>query len=123
MLFLHVGTAFSGCQFSLLPSLGIYKFALFSPPTVDGKPNESSEGLLYASGLIAGDSLTGVITAIPIVASGSLDIMDLLDNPPQWPIVLQILLLTGTLAYISKFQPFEKFLRKSHTVSLEEDQK
>jgi hypothetical protein len=34
-------------------------------------------GMLFAAGMIAGESLTGVILAVPIVASGRADVMAL----------------------------------------------
>ncbi|MGH8206454.1 MAG: OPT family oligopeptide transporter, partial [Steroidobacteraceae bacterium] len=46
------------------------------------KPNEgvASRGMLFAAGMIAGESLTGVLLAIPIVASGRADVLAL----PAW---------------------------------------
>ncbi len=46
------------------------------------KPSESvaGRGMLFAAGMIAGESLTGVVLAIPIVASGRADVLAL----PAW---------------------------------------
>jgi putative OPT family oligopeptide transporter len=43
--------------------------------------NLGGGGMLFAAGMIAGESLTGVILAIPIVASGRADVMAL---PASW---------------------------------------
>jgi hypothetical protein len=42
-------------------------------------PDESlsSRGMLYAAGLIAGESLMGVLIAVPIVLSGKADVLAL----------------------------------------------
>ena len=47
-----------------------------------GRPAEAAEnlggrGMLFAAGMVAGESLTGVILAIPIVASGRADVLAL----------------------------------------------
>ena len=41
----------------------------------------AGRGMLYAAGMIAGESLTGVILAIPIVVTGNPDAMGL---PSAW---------------------------------------
>jgi putative OPT family oligopeptide transporter len=46
-----------------------------------GDEGLASRGMLYAAGMIAGESLTGVILAIPIVATGNPDAMAL---PSAW---------------------------------------
>ncbi len=46
-----------------------------------GEEGLASRGMLYAAGMIAGESLTGVILAIPIVATNNPDAMAL---PPAW---------------------------------------
>jgi putative OPT family oligopeptide transporter len=44
--------------------------------------NESSrKGLLFASGLITGEALMGILLAIPIVASGKADVLKIADHP------------------------------------------
>jgi putative OPT family oligopeptide transporter len=48
---------------------------------LDGEEGLASRGMLYAAGMIAGESLTGVILAIPIVVSGNADVMAL---PKSW---------------------------------------
>jgi putative OPT family oligopeptide transporter len=52
-------------------------------------------GLLFASGLITGEALAGILIAIPIVAFGSKDILAVLDTPlGTWPAWI----LLGTIA-------------------------
>jgi putative OPT family oligopeptide transporter len=55
-------------------------------------------GLLIASGLITGEALIGILLAIPIVASGSADVLALTDSPiGAWP---GILLLVAIAAWL-----------------------
>ena len=50
-------------------------------------------GLLFASGLITGEALMGIILAIPIVVSGNPDVLAIFEDPlGAWP---GILLLVG----------------------------
>jgi putative OPT family oligopeptide transporter len=46
-----------------------------------GPQSPSDRGMLFAAGMIAGESLTGVLLAIPIVASGRADVLAL---PASW---------------------------------------
>jgi putative OPT family oligopeptide transporter len=48
---------------------------------LEGEEGLASRGMLYAAGMIAGESLTGVILAIPIVLSGNADVMAV---PKSW---------------------------------------
>jgi putative OPT family oligopeptide transporter len=59
----------------------------------------ASRGMLFAAGMIAGESLTGVILAIPIVASGRADVLAL---PPamQFGGGLGLVLLAGLAALL-----------------------
>jgi hypothetical protein len=45
-----------------------------------GPQSPSDRGMLFAAGMIAGESLTGVLLAIPIVASGRADVLALPDS-------------------------------------------
>jgi hypothetical protein len=45
-----------------------------------GEESLAGNGMLFAAGMIAGESLTGVVLAIPIVASGRADVLAL---PPS----------------------------------------
>jgi putative OPT family oligopeptide transporter len=53
------------------------------------------QGLLFASGLITGEAIIGILLAIPIVVSGSPDFMRLIKEPS--PIVEQICAAMGML--------------------------
>src|SRR5690606_39266296 len=46
-----------------------------------GAESESSRGTLFAAGLITGEALMGIVIAIPIVTSGSADVLAL---PGAW---------------------------------------
>jgi putative OPT family oligopeptide transporter len=48
--------------------------------TAGGDESLAGRGMLFAAGMIAGESLTGVVLAIPIVASGHADVLAL---PPS----------------------------------------
>ena len=69
--------------------------------TDDMKPGkgESSMATLFAGGLITGESLVGVLLAIPIVVSGDDEVWKLVDNPQQWPTTLFMLMLFGCMAH------------------------
>jgi hypothetical protein len=46
-------------------------------------------GLLFASGLITGEALIGILMAIPIVLIGKQDVLAIMDNPlGAWPGVI-----------------------------------
>jgi len=51
---------------------------------------ENQDGVLFAGGLITGESLMGLFMAIPIVASSNAQILSLVLDPPMWPGVLFI---------------------------------
>jgi len=55
----------------------------------------SNRGLLFASGLITGEALIGILMAIPIVISGNADVLAILPDPiGTWPgIVLLVLVI------------------------------
>lgn len=64
-----------------------------------GEPSESeimgSRGLLFASGLITGEALVGILMAIPIVAAGDADVLAVVEEPlGTWP---GIILLAGVV--------------------------
>ncbi len=65
-----------------------------------GAESERRDGLLYASGLIAGEAIVGVLVAIPIVATGRVDVLSLPLTLPfaQW-IGLAVLALIGRWLY------------------------
>ncbi len=51
-----------------------------------GEESERRDGLLYASGLIAGEAIIGVLIAIPIVSTNRVDVLSLAVSLPyaQW---------------------------------------
>ncbi|MBU1699436.1 MAG: oligopeptide transporter, OPT family [Candidatus Eisenbacteria bacterium] len=56
-------------------------------------------GLLFASGLITGEALVGILMAIPIVVTGKEDVLALFSDPPlkAWP---GVLLLAGVIVWL-----------------------
>ena len=53
-------------------------------------------GLLFASGLITGEALIGIVLAIPIVISGKPDVLAILERPlGTWPGII----LLAAVAY------------------------
>jgi hypothetical protein len=65
-----------------------------------GEESERRDGLLYASGLIAGEAIVGVLVAIPIVATGRVDVLSVAMTVPfaQW-VGLGILAVIGRWLY------------------------
>ncbi len=59
-------------------------------------------GLLFASGLITGEALAGILLAIPIVAAGNPDILALFDHPPTPGTFAGILLLAVVAAWLCR---------------------
>ncbi|GBG31768.1 Divergent AAA domain protein [Hondaea fermentalgiana] len=68
--------------------------------------DNASEGVLYCAGLVAGDSLFGIISAIPIVASSNGDIMRVVDYEKSWPALLPLLAILASITLVAKFSPF-----------------
>jgi putative OPT family oligopeptide transporter len=70
-----------------------------------GEESDRRDGLLYASGLIAGEAIVGVLIAIPIVATGRVDVLSVPLNIPyaQW-FGLAILALIGRWLYRAAIQ-------------------
>jgi putative OPT family oligopeptide transporter len=65
-----------------------------------GTESDRRDGLLYASGLIAGEAIVGVLIAIPIVATGRVDVLSVPLGIPgaQW-VGLAVLALIGRWLY------------------------
>ncbi len=63
----------------------------------------SNRGLLFASGLITGEALIGILMAIPIVVSGNADVLALVQQPlGTWPgilLLLAVIFWLGKVAY------------------------
>jgi putative OPT family oligopeptide transporter len=54
----------------------------------------NNRGLLFASGLITGEALIGILMAIPIVISGKVDVLAIVSNPiGTWPGIILLLLV------------------------------
>ena len=68
-----------------------------------GSESLAGRGMLFAAGMIAGESLTGVILAIPIVASGRADVVAL-------PAALQLHGLSGNLVGLALMAALSVFL-------------
>ena len=81
-----------------------------SPSDRDGLEEAGQEGanrgLLFASGLITGEALVGILMAIPIVISGKADVLAIVSNPlGSWPgvvLLLAVVLWLGKVASPSK---------------------
>ena len=57
-------------------------------------------GLLFASGLITGEALAGILLAIPIVATGNPGILAIFDHPPTLGTIAGILLLATIAVWL-----------------------
>lgn len=75
--------------------------------------NQASEGILYSAGLIAGDAITGIIMAIPIVVLGSSDALKVIEDPQVWPSVILMFAIFGSMAYVGRYSPFTKREQKA----------
>jgi len=77
---------------------GLLNHSIRSRQTKRGATGEETDsanrrGLLFASGLITGEALIGIVLAIPIVVSGRSDVLALLSEPAgTWP---GVVLLVG----------------------------
>lgn len=62
-----------------------------------------NRGLLFASGLITGEALVGILMAIPIVVSGNANVLALVSEPlGSWPGILLLIGVIGWLAVIAR---------------------
>jgi len=52
----------------------------------------NQEGMLFAGGLITGESLMGLFMAIPIVVASDAQVLSLASDPPMWPGTLLLIL-------------------------------
>lgn len=80
------------------------RMAAVSPEDQEGLEAEGKEagnrGLLFASGLITGEALIGILMAIPIVISGKADVLAIVSNPiGTWP---GIILLLAVIIWLGK---------------------
>ena len=61
-----------------------------------------NRGLLFASGLITGEALIGILMAIPIVISGKADVLAIVSNPiGTWPGIILLLMVVWWLAKVA----------------------
>ncbi len=73
------------------------------------KQRSDQGGLLFASGLITGEALIGIILAIPVAIYGSSDVLAITDGEvPSWPGILVILLVCVFLIRIAVRAYYEK---------------
>mmetsp|Transcript_16375 Transcript_16375/g.28396 ORF Transcript_16375/g.28396 Transcript_16375/m.28396 type:complete len:691 (-) Transcript_16375:2757-4829(-) len=91
----YISTIFLG---SLIP--------LFFAPA--GGLGHASEGVLSAAGLITGEALVGILTAIPIAVAGKSSVLHVVDTPELWPCVFPLVIILVFQAYSSKYQPFTR---------------
>ena len=80
------------------------RFAVSSPEDRERLEESGREadnrGLLFASGLITGEALIGILMAIPIVISGKADVLAIVSNPiGTWP---GIILLLAVIIWLGK---------------------
>ncbi|MFC1840030.1 OPT family oligopeptide transporter [Thermodesulfobacteriota bacterium] len=80
------------------------RMAAASPEDQEGLEAEGKEagnrGLLFASGLITGEALIGILMAIPIVLSGKADVLAIVSNPiGTWP---GVILLLAVIIWLGK---------------------
>uniref|UniRef100_A0A7S2RDU4 Oligopeptide transporter n=1 Tax=Mucochytrium quahogii TaxID=96639 RepID=A0A7S2RDU4_9STRA len=90
----YISTIFLG---SLIP-------VFFKPKTTGAV----SEGVLVAAGLVTGDALTGILTAIPIAALGDSTVMHVITTAPGWPVAFPFILILAVQAYCAKYEPFTR---------------
>ena len=61
-----------------------------------------NRGLLFASGLITGEALIGILMAIPIVLSGNADVLAIVPNPiGTWPGIILLMLVVLWLGKVA----------------------
>jgi putative OPT family oligopeptide transporter len=82
------------------------RIAITSPEDQEGLEEAGREagnrGLLFASGLITGEALIGILMAIPIVLSGKADVLAIVPNPiGTWPGIILLLLVVLWLGKVA----------------------
>ena len=55
-------------------------------------------GLLFASGLITGEALIGILLALPVAIYGRSDVFALLEN--EWPSVVGLIIVLGVTYWL-----------------------
>jgi putative OPT family oligopeptide transporter len=69
---------------------------------------EASDGILYSAGLIAGDSLMGILLAIPVVATSDASTLVVTTDPQEWMSWGFLALILYSLYFVSLYQPFNR---------------
>lgn len=82
------------------------RLAIAIPEDREGLESEGREagnrGLLFASGLITGEALVGILMAIPIVISGKADVLAIVPNPiGTWPGIILLLIVALWLGKVA----------------------
>ena len=82
------------------------RIAITSQEDQEGLEDEGREagnrGLLFASGLITGEALIGILMAIPIVISGKADVLAIVPNPiGNWPGIILLMLVVLWLGKVA----------------------
>jgi uncharacterized oligopeptide transporter (OPT) family protein len=72
------------------------------PDAVKPNEDESAAAVLFAGGLITGESLVGVILAIPIVISNDPEVLKVVSDPQQWPCAFFVVALAGAMSYYAR---------------------
>ena len=65
-------------------------------------PDEASEGVLFAGGLITGEALMGIVLAIPIAATSNTSILNIVDHPMWFNSIWILMGLTYLMYYVVK---------------------
>eukprot|EP00127_Corallochytrium_limacisporum_P007479 Clim_evm1s253 gene=Clim_evmTU1s253 len=68
--------------------------------------DQASEGILYSAGLVAGDSIFGILLAVPVIVTSDADVLEVVSDPVKWFWVLPLALLIGTMYHFAKNSPF-----------------
>lgn len=67
------------------------------------KKAAGNNGLLFASGLITGEALVGILMAIPIVATGNPDVLAIVKEPlGTWPGIILLIVVAYLLYRVAK---------------------
>jgi putative OPT family oligopeptide transporter len=79
-----------------------------SPNFTKMKAKSDQAGLLFASGLITGEAIVGILMAIPIVISGNADVLAIVSAPlGGWPGLL-LLIAVAFLLFLVASSQYEK---------------
>eukprot|EP00127_Corallochytrium_limacisporum_P007480 Clim_evm2s253 gene=Clim_evmTU2s253 len=68
--------------------------------------NQAAEGVLYSAGLVAGDSIFGILLAIPVIVTSDADVLEVVSDPVNWFWILPLAALMGSMYHFAKNEPF-----------------